>query len=131
MDAELKRLVWTRAGRVCEYCKLPQAYDPLPFQIDHIVAIQHQGWTAEDNLALACYACNHHKGPNLSGYDLVESKAITLFHPRRDAWDEHFRWNGPELTGLTATGRVTIHVLSINRDYRVALRRTLIDEGVF
>jgi 5-methylcytosine-specific restriction endonuclease McrA len=44
---------------------MPQAFDPLGCQIDHIIAIQHSGPTVESNLALACYACNRHKGRTL------------------------------------------------------------------
>ncbi len=100
---------------------MPQVYDPLPFEVDHIIATQHQGPTREDNLAIACYACNHHKGPNVAGFDIVTRQVVPLFHPRREGWTEHFRWNGPELQGLTPVGRVTVHVLAINRDFRVAL----------
>ena len=99
--------------------------------MDHIIAVQHSGSATEGNLALACFACNHHKGPNIAGFDRVLQETVPLFHPRRDAWSDHFRWNGPELEGITPVGRVTVHVLAINRDFRVALRRTLIQEGVF
>ena len=59
------RLVCERAGDRCEYCLIPQIADDLPFHIDHIMAQQHGGETIAANLALACYACNLHKGPNL------------------------------------------------------------------
>jgi 5-methylcytosine-specific restriction endonuclease McrA len=130
LDKPLHDLVWSRAGARCEYCQLPQSCDPLPFQIDHIIAIQHAGPTSADNLALACFACNHHKGPNIAGFDPVAQQTVPLFHPRRDRWDDHFHWKGPELEGITPAGRVTVHVLAINLDFRVALRRTLIQEGV-
>jgi hypothetical protein len=38
MYEALKRLVWDRAENTCEYCRLPQSPDVLPFQIDHILA---------------------------------------------------------------------------------------------
>ncbi len=131
MDKPLVDFVWSRAGDRCEYCRIPQRCDPLAFQIDHIIARQHRGVTEADNLALACYSCNHHKGPNIAGFDLVISQIVPLFNPRRDEWHRHFRWDGPELVGLTSVGRVTLHVLAINLDFRVSLRRTLTDEGVF
>ena len=131
VDKSLQELVWSRANAQCEYCQVSQVCDPLPFEIDHIIAAQHLGPTSEDNLALACYACNHHKGPNIAGFDTVTRQTVPLFHPRRDMWSVHFRWNGPELEGLTPLGRATIHVLAINRDFRVALRRALIRESVF
>jgi hypothetical protein len=126
----LQELIWQRADSRCEYCQVPQNRDTLPFEIDHIIAFQHGGPTIEDNLALACFACNHHKGPNIAGIDSTTTETVPLFHPRHDIWRENFQWNGPILEGLTAVGRVTIHVLAIDRDYRVSFRRTLILEGV-
>jgi hypothetical protein len=131
VDKSLEELVWSRANARCEYCQVPQAYDPLPFELDHVIAIQHAGPSTADNLALSCFACNHRKGPNIAGFDRVLQQTVPLFHPRRDEWNDHFRWNGPELEGITPVGRVTVHVLAINRDFRVAMRRTLIQEGVF
>ncbi|MSR60780.1 MAG: HNH endonuclease [Planctomycetaceae bacterium] len=131
METQLKELVWSRANGCCEYCEIPQVFDPIGFQIDHIIADQHRGSTSQENLALACYTCNHHKGPNIAGFDLETNDTVPLFNPRKDVWSDHFRWNGAELQGLTPVGRVTVHVLAINRDFRVALRRTLIQERVF
>jgi hypothetical protein len=48
---------------------MPQIYDELPFEIDHVVAEQHAGETVTSNLALACFADSHHRGPNLAGID--------------------------------------------------------------
>ena len=131
MDASLRRLVWQRANDTCEYCRIPQSLDDLPFEIDHIIAIKHGGPTAADNLALSCYYCNAFKGPNIAGIDHDYGKTMPLFHPRRDTWAEHFEWDGPQLIGLTPKGRATIEVLRINKPERVALRAALIDEGVF
>jgi hypothetical protein len=77
-----------------------------------------------------CSFCNSFKGPNIAGRDRVTSQTVRLFDPRRDIWDEHFQWDGPVLQARTAIGRVTIAVLRINLPYRVALRRSLIDEGL-
>src|SRR6187401_2257969 len=63
MNVSLAEFVWRRAGHCCEYCRMPQSYDELPFEIDHVVAEQHRGTTVASNLALACFADNHHKGP--------------------------------------------------------------------
>ena len=54
MNEALKRLVWDRAQSACEYCRLPQSLDVLPFQTDHIIAEQHHGPTVAENLALSC-----------------------------------------------------------------------------
>lgn len=67
MDDALKQLVWDRAEDTCEYCRLPQRLDILPFQIDHVIAVKHQGATSADNLALCCYNDNSYKGPTSPG----------------------------------------------------------------
>ncbi len=126
----MRELVKQRAHQCCEYCRLPQEYDVLPFQIDHIISLKHRGSSNEANLALACYNCNAHKGPNIAGIDIETEEVTRLFHPRRDQWDEHFLWDGPYLIGRTAIGRTTIAVLSINLPERVELRRTLMSIGV-
>ena len=43
MDATLERLVRERAGRRCEYCRLPQAGTRVPLEIDHVIARKHRG----------------------------------------------------------------------------------------
>lgn len=56
---------------------------------------------------------------------------LPFFHPRRQKWLRHFRWDGPFLVGRTAVGRVAVAVLAINLRHRVALRQGLIDAGLF
>jgi hypothetical protein len=131
MDPELVELVWQRAGGRCEYCQVHHEQDELHFEVDHIIARKHRGPTRGGNLCLACFACNNHKGPNLSGIDPNTGKIVQLFNPRRHSWHRHFRWDGPVLVGRTAIGRATVIVLEINLDYRVDLRQGLIDEGIF
>jgi HNH endonuclease len=131
MERALQELVWQRAGGRCEYCQIEQASDRLPFAIEHIVARVHGGRDVPGNLALACFACNNHKGTNLTGIDPKTRRLTRLFNPRRHAWGRHFRWEGPVLVGLTAIGRTTVRVLAVNREYRIAFRQELIDEGLF
>ena len=131
MDAALVALVWRRSGNRCEYCHLPQQSAVIPFEIDHVIAEQHGGRTVAGNLALACFACNHHKGPNLAGIDPQTGKRAWLFDPRRHSWRRHFRWAGPVLIGRTPMGRTAVAVLAINLPHRVAQRAALIAEGVF
>lgn len=83
------------------------------------------------NLAWVCFSCNKRKGPNLSGIDDVSGRVVQLFHPRRQKWSRHFRWDGAHLVGRTSIGRATIGVLGINLPHRVRLRLELIEEGVF
>ena len=131
MDRSLVDQVWRRANGICEYCLLPQEFDRLPFQIDHVIARKHRGGDDADNLALACFACNNHKGPNIAGVDPNTGDVIRLFHPRRDNWEEHFEWRGASLVGRTPIGRVTVAVLEINLAHRIRLREMLMGEGVF
>src|SRR5438309_173912 len=131
MRVALSRYVWRRARSACEYCLLPQHLDALPCHIDHIIARKHDGPTTAENLALACFHCSLHKGPNIAGIDPHTRKLTRLFNPREDRWNDHFEWNGPLLVGLTAEGRTTVAVLAINLAPRMAHRRSLIDEGLF
>lgn len=129
MDARLEAQVWRRARHRCEYCGFPAHFTRVPFQMDHIIAEKHRGATALDNLALSCFFCNTFKGPNLAGVDPDTGEVTRLYHPRRDRWPDHFRWNGPVLEARTAVGRTTIEVLRINRPDAIAVRRSLMEEG--
>jgi hypothetical protein len=131
MDVSLVRLVWERARRRCEYCQLGQEFEKASYEIDHIISLKHEGPTVAENLALSCPHCNAFKGSDISGLDRLTRKLTPLFHPRRQKWSRHFRWEGPYLTGRTASGRVTVTVLKINDAFRVELREELIEEGVF
>ena len=130
MDARLEAQVWRRALNRCEYCGFPAEFTRLPFQIDHIIAEKHRGRTALQNLALSCFFCITFKGPNIAGVDPKTQKITRLFHPRNDAWRVHFRRNGAFLEGLTAVGRTTVEVLRINREDALAVRQSLLEEGV-
>jgi hypothetical protein len=110
---------------------MPQEYDLLGFEIDHVIARKHGGPTVAENLALACFFCNNRKGPNLSGIDPRTGRTVPLFHPRRQSWHRHFRWNGPVLEGKTQAGRATIAVLEMNLPVRVALREELMQDDLF
>jgi len=68
----------------------------------------HGGTDEPENLALACYHCNLHKGPNLTGIDPETNRITPLFHPRRESWIDHFSFQSVYLIGLTPTGRATV-----------------------
>ncbi|MGB7159164.1 MAG: HNH endonuclease [Tepidisphaeraceae bacterium] len=129
VPAALRELVRTRAGERCEYCGIHQDDDSFfRFHIEHIVARQHGGQTAESNLALSCHHCNLHKGPNLSGIDPATDFTEPLFNPRVQTWEEHFTMDGATVTGATPTGRATVRVLAMNARGRVDLRRLALRE---
>lgn len=131
MTQARRRSLRARAGGACEYCRLPEAFASLRFQQDHVVAIKHSGETSLENLAWSCAECNRHKGSDLASIDKATGNLVRLFNPRTDVWQDHFEWQGPLLLGKTSIGRVTIALLQINRVDRVALRRYLMDAGVF
>lgn len=126
MDNALRQFVRQRANNCCEYCQLQQSLVPfVKFHVDHIVARQHGGTDEPDNLALACFHCNLHKGPNLTGIDPDNSQITPLFNPRKMSWDQHFSFQGPIIVGLTAEGRTTVRVLAMNATDQMLLRAEL------
>ena len=131
MAESLEHKIRLLAGNRCEYCRIPDSPQFLQHVLDHIIARQHGGKSEFDNLALCCLRCNQHKGPNLAGIDPESGAIVPLFHPRRDAWNEHFRYDGPVLIGLTPAGRATISVLAINLPLRIAVRQVLIEADAF
>jgi hypothetical protein len=126
-----RRIVWERADHTCEYCQMRQEFDPAPFEVDHVIPEKMDGPSEVGNLALACFKCNNHKGPNIAAIDPSTGARAYLFDPRSDEWQQHFQWRGPILDGLSSKGRATIALLQINADHRVAHRRQLISEGAF
>ena len=76
-----------------------------------------------------CWVCNLHKGPNLATLDPVTRELIPLFHPREQNWDEHFRFVGARIDGLTPTGRATARLLKMNDDDQTEIRAALMMRG--
>ena len=121
--AQLRRLVRHRAGDRCEYCRIAADLDHTAFHVEHVIPRQHGGATVLENLALSCQRCNAHKGPNLTGVDPLTGTIERLFNPRRDRWHDHFTSLADgTVVGLTAVGRVTTAVLSVNAGQRRRLR---------
>lgn len=94
MPKSRRQQVWERASGCCEYCQLPQEYDPRPFHLDHIRALKHDGPTVVENLALSCAACSLYKGSNAAGYDPDMGALCALFNPRTQNWNDHFKLKG-------------------------------------
>ena len=126
MDDDTRSLVRSRANSRCEYCLLHEDEDGYVFHVEHIIPKKHQGRSEADNLAFSCSQCNLHKGANLAGLDPDTGKLTELFNPRLHKWQEHFRFNGARIVGLTDFGRTTVFVLDMNDDDRVE-QRELID----
>jgi hypothetical protein len=124
-------LVRQRAANRCEYCLLRQEHTDLNHHVEHIVAKQHGGSDEAENLALACHRCNLCKGPNLTGIDPLTRKVVQLFHPRQDQWQDHFRFQGVRIEGITPIGRATVQVLGMNNARRLDMRVELVLRGDF
>ncbi|MFB2880595.1 HNH endonuclease [Floridanema aerugineum] len=127
ISAALRRLVEERANYRCEYCLLPASVAFFPHEVDHVIAEKHGGATDADNLALACWRCNRHKGSDLGSFD-PQTKAFSfLFNPRTQEWNEHFRLEEVTIVGLTPEGRTTVNLLQLNSDERLAERQRLLE----
>jgi len=109
---------------------MPEQATPLiAFHVEHIVSKQHGGSDDPSGLALACDRCNAYKGPNLTSIDSDTRAVVPLFHPRRDAWEDHFVVRGGQIVGLTPAGRATVRLLNMNAPRRVELREAWLREG--
>ncbi|MBY0398549.1 MAG: HNH endonuclease [Thermoleophilia bacterium] len=129
MDARTRDFVRRRADERCEYCLLRQEQTGLTHHVEHIIARQHGGADDVENLALACNRCNACKGPNLSGIDPESATLVPLFHPRRDAWPDHFEFQQARIVGKTPRGRATVAVLQMNDERRLERRAELLALG--
>lgn len=131
MDSALRTLVWQRADKRCEYCRLRQAYAPFPvFHVEHVRPKKHDGGDDEHNLCIACSHCNLHKSSNLTGIDPKSDEITPLFHPRQQHWSDHFAYDGAMIIGITPVGRATVRVLNMNDEERLELRRELKQLGL-
>jgi 5-methylcytosine-specific restriction endonuclease McrA len=128
VSAALRRAVAARAGHRCEYCGTREEFSASPFCVEHIMPHAGGGPTKSENLALACGGCNAHKGDKTKALDPAIGEHVPLFHPRKDAWDDHFAWseNTQLVVGLTSTGRATVQALRLNRTPLVNLRKLLL-----
>ena len=118
----LRRRVIARALHRCEYCGLSQLGQAATFHVDHVKPTSAGGETVMANLALACIHCSLRKGAREKTSDPVTRRLVPLFHPRQQRWNLHFRWDGTVLRGITATGRATIHALSLNSSHHLIIR---------
>lgn len=124
--------VHARAGERCEYCHLPTRGQVATFPIDHIIPKSTGAGHDLENLALACPPCNAHKWTAVEWSDPITDRLAPLFHPRRDEWNEHFRWVvGYVLAGATPSGHATVAALQMNNSDMVELRRLLAGLDLF
>ncbi|MBK8093305.1 MAG: HNH endonuclease [Verrucomicrobiaceae bacterium] len=122
VSASIRRLVTQRAGNHCEYCCLSQTGQEALFHVDHILPEMDGGLTVMENLALACVSCSLRKGARQLAPDPQTGRLAALFHPRKQRWSAHFRWQGFRVVGTSATGRASVEALKLNRAVILAIR---------
>lgn len=122
---QLRRDVKERANYACEYCLLPDTLSFYPHEVDHIIAVKHDGATTPDNLAYACWRCNRHKGSDLGSFDPATQEFSFLFNPRTQNWDQHFIKQNARIVGITPEGRTTAKLFQFNTNERMNERDRL------
>jgi hypothetical protein len=132
VSRQLRKLVRTRALGHCEYRQTSERVTGLRCQVDHIIPVSQGGATAEENLCLACSACNGHKQARSAGVDPQTGETVALYNPRQHMWRQHFAWSddGAEIIGLTSTGRATVVALEMNDPLMVTARSLWVGVGV-
>ena len=127
-----KNTVRNRADCCCEYCKIPDSHRSGSFNIDHIIPIVLDGSSELENLAYSCRGCNECKADKTIGTDPATGQQISLFNPRKDNWNDHFKWDEEALRiiGITLKGELTIQALNMNREGLINLRQLLKNAGL-
>ena len=128
---KLKNIIFEQANGLCEYCKSPANISSQPFVIEHIIPKSKKGETTEENLAFSCQGCNNHKYNKTQSIDVLSGETTSLFNPRKQKWNDNFIWsdNTLEIIGITATGRITVNELKLNRKELQNLRELLFNAG--
>jgi len=128
---KLKQITFKRAQGLCEYCKSPANISSQPFVVEHIFPKSKGGQSTLENTALSCQGCNNYKYNKTAGIDSLTGKTANIFNPRKQSWSDHFAWSndGNEIIGLSATGRVTLELLKLNRRELQNLRQLLGEAG--
>ncbi len=124
---ELQREIVKRAKGYCEYCLLPSAFSPNPFNFEHIIPLSKNGKSISENLAYSCGGCNAFKQDKIQNLDPLTLEHHNLYSPRLDSWSKHFDWSEDEchIIGITPIGRATVRLLKLNREGNVNLRKLL------
>ena len=122
-----------RAGHRCEYCQAPEVIFNFRFEVEHVVPRSRGGSDNADCLALSRRSCNHYKTDHITAYDAESELEVPLFHPRQDAWLDHFDVDPQtgEINGLTPVGRATVNLLQFNSPGQLAAREKWIRLGLF
>jgi hypothetical protein len=118
----LREQVSSDARYRCGYCLTREEIVGTPMELDHIVPEALGGLTVRENLWLACSLCNNYKSYRIAALDPTTGEISRLFDPRRQRWNEHFRWS-------LAGDRATAPALQLNRPTLVSARRAWVSVG--
>jgi hypothetical protein len=69
------------------------------------------------------------EGSDIGSLDVQSGKFVSLFHPRRRRWNDHFVLRGIVIEPLTPEGAATARLLKLNLDKRIVERRLLAAAG--
>ena len=131
VSIELRKFLEKRDRKRCAYCLISEENCGLKMHVDHIIPEASGGDTTHENLCLACFSCNVYKGAKETGIDPITQEIIPLFHPLKQKWHEHFRWdeNKTKILGLSPCGRATISALKMNNTTVVNARKRWVSAG--
>jgi len=122
---KLRQQVAERSRFRCGYCLVCEDITGECLQVDHITPKIADGKTREENLCLACSACNRGKGFQTHARDPLTGQRVRFFNPNEQNWFEHFRWSddGILIIGRTSCGRATIAALNLNNSRKIRARK--------
>ena len=133
VSAAVRQRVRTQAFNRCGYCHVPQELVWGTLEIEHLLPPALGGTDDEENLWIACRACNRNKSDLVLAVDPLTGEECRLFNPRLDSWNDHFCWDnsGSRVLGITPCGRATAALLLMNLRANVSLRAFWVAAGVF
>jgi hypothetical protein len=123
LPEELSHAVRVRAAQRCQYCRMHETLQGATFHLEHVFPLCKGGRSDLGNLVLACPGCNLHKAARVTAPDPVTGEEVPLFHPLRQAWPEHFRFQGYQIEALSPVGRATVNALDLNHSRRQRIRK--------
>ncbi len=131
IPSAMRQSVAARDRNRCTYCLTSEENCGLSMHVDHVLPVVAGGPTTLENLCLACFSCNGHKGAQQGGTDPKTGKTAALFHPIQHRWSEHFVWSTDAtlIVGTSPSGRVTVEALQMNNPTVVHARRRWVTAG--
>lgn len=119
VTVEVRRIVRQRANFACEYCGVTEVDTGGELTVDHYQPRTHDGTDDLENLIYCCPRCNQYKGD----YWPLAPSDPSLWHPRREPIEPHLLLLADgTLYPISATGRLTLELLHLNRSPLVAYR---------